>query len=125
MLKRKPKIYISAPITGYNLDERRKLFAKWSQVLIDAGCEPVNPMDKGLPDEAPYREHMKKDISLLLDCDGYVISNRFTQSRGCKVEDAVAHVCGVEFMGFLREEDGEVLIDMKKMRKIKAKIRKE
>lgn len=125
MSKRKPKIYISAPITGYDLDERRKQFAKWAQVLIDAGCEPVNPMDKDLPDEAPYREHMKEDISLLLDCDGYVISNRFTQSQGCQVEDAVAFACGIEFVGYMREESGEMEFELKKLRKVKSKIRKE
>lgn len=118
----KPKIYISAPITGYDLKERRESFARWARVLFNAGCEPVNPMEKGLPDEAPYKEHMKTDIKLLMDCDGFVLDNRWICSRGCKCEVAVAEACELAMIG--RMNNGELELDMDKFRQLKSKLRK-
>lgn len=122
MNNRKPKVYISAPITGYDLDERRKAFAKWAQVLVDAGCEPVNPMEKNIPDDAPYREHMKKDIELLLDCDGYILSTLWMESRGCKCENAVASACGIKFVGFIKADDVEFISN--NLKNLKAEVRR-
>lgn len=120
-MKRKPKIYISAPITGYDLEERRKSFAKWAQIIINAGCEPVNPMEKNIPDDAPYVEHMKADINLLLDCDGYILSTVWTASKGCRCENAVAEACDVELVGFIIGDDVDFIES--KIKKIKSKLR--
>lgn len=66
----KKKIYISSPITGYNLNERHKFFARIENELTILGYKAVNPMSKPLSDSAPYTEHMKEDLRLLLGCDG-------------------------------------------------------
>ena len=62
----KKKIYISSPITGYNLNERHKFFARIENELTILGYKAVNPMAKPLPDSAPHTEHMKEDLRLLL-----------------------------------------------------------
>lgn len=120
--RRKPKVYISAPITGYDLNERRKMFAQWAQMLVDAGCEPVNPMEKGLPDSAPYKEHMKADIANLLKCDGYILHKSWPESRGCKCEESVAAACGIKFIGFIGENGIEFISE--NLRNLKAEVRK-
>ena len=56
----KKKIYISSPITGYNLNERHKFFARIENELTILGYKAVNPMAKSMSDSAPYTEHMKE-----------------------------------------------------------------
>lgn len=70
------KIYISAPISGYDLTERKALFSQMEDILAEEGYKPVNPFSNPLPDSAPYTEHLKQDIKLLLDCDGMVRPSR-------------------------------------------------
>lgn len=48
----KKKIYISSPITGYNLNERHKFFAQIEKELTIFGYKAVNPMSKPLSDSA-------------------------------------------------------------------------
>ena len=50
----KKKIYISSPISGYNLNERHKFFAQIEKELTILGYKAVNPMAKPVPDSAPY-----------------------------------------------------------------------
>jgi hypothetical protein len=103
------RIYISGPISGHNIEERRKVF-KMVQIFLEAqGYEPVNPMENGLPDEATTHEHMKRDIELLMTCDYIYMMRRWTHSKGCKVEFDVATAIGLtvffeETGGFLKFE---------------------
>lgn len=51
---RKRRVYISGPISGHDIEERRKEF-KRIQTHLEICChdfEAVNPMENGLPDEA-------------------------------------------------------------------------
>ena len=49
----KKKIYISSPITGYNLNERHNFFARIENELTILGYQAFNPMAKPMPDSAP------------------------------------------------------------------------
>lgn len=118
----KPKIYISAPFSGYDLKERRESFARWARVLLNAGCEPVNPLENGLPEDAPYKEHIKADIKLLMECDGFVLDNRWICSRGCKCEVAVAEACELTMIG--RIKNGELELDMNRFKQLKSILRR-
>ena len=89
------KCYISLPITGYDLTERRETAAKIEAKLQELGFETVNPMSKGLPDDAPYSEHMKQDLKLLLDCDHIYPAKGWENSGGCRLEVEVAMKCGL------------------------------
>lgn len=99
----KKKIYISSPITGHNLNERREFFARIEKELTILGYKPVNPMSKPLPESAPYTEHMKEDLRLLLGCDGIVVPNRWCCSKGCEIERRVADICGIPVVGVIGE----------------------
>lgn len=99
----KKKIYISSPIAGYNLNERHKFFARIENELTILGYKAINPMAKHIPDSAPYTEHMKEDIRLLLGCDGIVVPNRWRCSKGCETERRVADACGIPVVGVIGE----------------------
>ena len=53
----KKKIYISSPITSYNLNERHKFFAQIEKGLTILGYKAVNPMAKPVPDSAKPGAH--------------------------------------------------------------------
>lgn len=103
------KIYISAPISGYNLTERKAFFSQIEGRLAEEGYKPVNPFNNALPDSAPYTEHLKQDIKLLLDCDGMVRPSRWRKSKGCEIEARVAKACGIPTIGII-EDDGTLNI---------------
>lgn len=90
------KCYISLPISGHDLAERRRLAEKVKSFLIAAGLEPISPLDKGLPDEAPYAEHMRADLKLLLDCSSICLVKGWEKSRGCNVENIVAQTLNLQ-----------------------------
>lgn len=94
----KVRIYISGPISGYDLEERRKAFMEIEERLKAQGYETVNPMKNGLPDEATTHEHMKRDIELLLTCDRIYFMKKWTHSKGCKLEFDVATAIGLPVM---------------------------
>lgn len=91
----KKRIYISGPISGHDIEERRKVF-KMAQTFLEAqDYDVVNPMENGLPAEVTTREHMKRDIELLMTCDCIYMMRRWTHSKGCKVEFDVATAIGL------------------------------
>ena len=65
------KIYISGPISGYDLDERKRTFEEIENCLSH-GYKVFNPLKNGLPDDATWKEHMRADMRMLTDCDAIV-----------------------------------------------------
>lgn len=102
----KAKVYISGAIAHYDLEERRQAFDRAERYLALKGYEPVNPFKNGLPDEAHWREHMRADIGLLLDCDYIYMLQDWELSKGAKLELDVASSCGIKV---LFERDKSVL----------------
>jgi len=94
----KEKVYISGAIAHYDLEERRNAFLNAERYLSLKGFEPVNPFKNGLPDEAHWREHMKADIALLLDCQYIYMLRDWELSKGAKLELDVASSCGIKVL---------------------------
>lgn len=90
------KVYISGPIAGYELEERRLAFLKVQHMLEEKGFEPVNPFDNGVPEDAHWRQHMRADIAMLIQCDYIYMMPGWELSKGCKLELDVASSCGIE-----------------------------
>lgn len=84
------KIYISGPISGYDLDERRRLFGKIENCLSRNGYEVFNPLKNGLPEDALKRDHMRADIRNLTECDAIAFLPGWEYSAGCMTEFNVA-----------------------------------
>jgi len=105
-MKELRRIYISGPISHYDEDKRRKTFEEVASALRLQGYEPVNPMENGLPFDAPTHDHMRRDIELLMTCDLIYMMKLWTHSKGCKVEFDVATSIGLPV---LFEESGEII----------------
>lgn len=94
----KEKVYISGPIAGYDIEERKLAFLKVQHMLESLGYAPVNPFDNGVPDDAHWREHMRADIAMLLQCESIYMMPGWEFSKGCKLELDVASSCGIRLM---------------------------
>ena len=80
------------------LHQRKGAFANAEQNLRNMGFSPVNPFKNGLPDEAHWREHMRADIALLLDCEYIYMLKDWELSKGAKLELDVASSCGIKVL---------------------------
>lgn len=105
---KKKRIYISGPISGHDIVERRKAFKEVEWMLQAQGYEPVNPVAEAdnHPEDVTTHEHMKRDIELIMTCDYIYMMRRWTHSKGCKVEFDVATSIGLPV---LFEEAGEMV----------------
>lgn len=92
---KKEKIYISGPIAHHEECERRRRFEQTAYYLSLKGYDVVNPMENGLAFEADWREHMRRDMGLLLQCDSLYMLKGWELSKGCKLELDVATSCGI------------------------------
>lgn len=95
---KKEKVYISGAIAHHDLEERKRTFKTAEESLRAFGYEPVNPFDNGVSDEAHWREHMRADIRLLMDCDLIYMLKGWELSKGAKLELDVASSCGIEVL---------------------------
>lgn len=92
------KIYISGGISGHSLEERRAVFARAEEELRSRGYVPVNPFNNGVSLDAPYGDHMRADLRMLLGCAGIYLLRGWESSRGACLERAVAEACGLSIM---------------------------
>lgn len=92
------RVYISGPIKGYELNERKEEFACKQRELIMRGLLAVNPFKNGLPDYAPDEEHLRADLKLLLGCDAILMLRGWEKSVGARFELLVASQCGIRIL---------------------------
>lgn len=92
------KVYISGAIAHYDIDERKEAFKNAELKLWDLGFVGINPFCNGLGDEAHWREHMRRDIALLLGCKYIYMLRGWEKSKGAKLELDVASSCGIEVL---------------------------
>lgn len=98
MSKKIKKIYLSAPISGYDLKERYETFENMEKELTKQGYSVLNPMKNGLPVESPTAQHMKRDIIMLLQADAIFLMQNWNKSAGCITELHVATACGLDVL---------------------------
>lgn len=93
------RIYISGPISGHDLEERRQAFKEVQRHLEAQGHEVFNPMENGLSADATTHEHMHRDLSVLTNEQKpfthiYMMKN-WLHSAGCKLEFMTATAIGL------------------------------
>lgn len=92
------RVYLSAPISGYDLEERRKAFSKIEERLLNNGYEVCNPMGAQWQEGITTQEYMRKDLEMLLTCDTILMMEGWNNSIGCKLELDVAIATGIDVM---------------------------
>lgn len=114
-----PKVFISAPVTGRDREERKRFFRQVEQNLKDLGFYPVNPMKNGAPSTAKHATHMKASLRKLLCSDYYIQALDSVGSAGCFVEEQIAEACGIEYIGSIHSY-GKVCLNSRGKRVSKA-----
>lgn len=94
--KKKKVVYMSAPISGYDINERRETFERMENELKKLGYKVLSPMKNGLSQDEPTSRHMKRDIILLLQSDAIFLMTGWNRSAGCLTELNVATACGLD-----------------------------
>jgi nucleoside 2-deoxyribosyltransferase len=90
MNNEKLKIYIAGPMSGYP-DFNHAAFHKQASELHSLGVNVLNPaeIDGGSTDK-PWEYYMRKAIALLVQADGVVVLDGWENSKGVKLELAIA-----------------------------------
>lgn len=92
----KKKIYISLPISGYDLQERIDTAMQLEVRLRGAGYDVFNPLGQQWEAGLTTHDYMRRDIEGLLSCDAVVFLNGWNKSAGCHTEFCVAKAIGIE-----------------------------
>lgn len=97
-------IYISLPISGYDLSERRRLAnaARHHLTAEHPDAEIVTPFDiservEAMTPGASYADYMKEDIAFIIelaDVVCFLVNPRLTGSRGVRLEYHAARIYG-------------------------------
>jgi hypothetical protein len=88
------RVYISGPMTGMP-ELNAPAFNAAEQQLAAAGYEPVNPVNNGQPNDAPWHQHMRADIAMLVTCEAIVMLPGWQASRGATLERHIARRLGM------------------------------
>ena len=96
------KIYISGKITGLPLEEAQALFQAAEDAIISSEmfnltskAIPINPMKIEHNHGQSWEEYMREDIYALLGCDAIYMLNNWGESRGARLEYAIAKEIGL------------------------------
>jgi hypothetical protein len=88
------KIYISGKISGLEREHVLEKFTAAERHLKDKGFNVVNPINNGLPWDAPWESHMAMDIIHLLSCDAIFLLPCWSDSKGAMLEKKIAELTG-------------------------------
>lgn len=95
------RVYISGPMTGYQLFNG-SAFAAAEARLIDLGHEPLNPARH--PEQATWADYLRLDLRDVLDADAIAVLPGWEASRGAALEVHVAHQLGMTVLPIDRWE---------------------
>lgn len=98
----KQKLYLSMPISGYEINERIKRANEMKEHLINVFQEQyeiITPFDVSPYDpDKSYGDCMKDCIKELITCDAVYFDDEWYSSNGCRVEAEVARSCGLKLL---------------------------
>lgn len=92
-------IYLSGPMTGLP-DFNRQAFMNTAAALkLHGGAVVVNPVENGVPADAPWHHHMRRDIAMLMECTAIYMLPGWSNSNGAKLERHIAVELGMDVLG--------------------------
>ncbi len=109
----KKKIYLSGPITSLPLEDARAIFLEAEEFINRLGFIPVNPMKNGLAPEQPWAEHMKKDITMLLECDSVCMLPNYIKSKGAMLEMNIAELFSMDIFQYVPPHGNDLSLAQK------------
>lgn len=89
--------YISGKITGN--PDYKKNFAAAEKQLIASGCresEIFNPARVTLPLSATWKDYMRHDLKILLECNEVYMLRDWQDSEGARLEHFIAKKLGYQ-----------------------------
>ena len=92
------RVYVAGPMSGIE-DFNRPVFNAAAAHLRANGYAVVNPAENGLPDDAPWSEHMRRDIADLMTCGAIFMLPGWSRSTGATLEHAIATRLGMTIAG--------------------------
>lgn len=93
------RVYISGKITGLDPEKAKGHFARASELVEKLGYKPVNPMvEVPFDPEYKWEDYMLKDIALLFGCDAILMLPNWEDSKGAKIEHAIAQLHGLQVL---------------------------
>ena len=78
-------VYISGKISGKTQQEAEADFGKYAEIIQAAGHTPVNPMKNGLPFDAPWEDHMERDLEMLRASDAICLLPDWVESQALEI----------------------------------------
>ena len=94
-VEKKPKVYISGPVTGRDMTECKVDFNSAELWLTGLGYDVINPLSYDVIEDGTWEDYMKRDLKLLCDCDYIYLLDGWESSRGSRIEYNVAFDLGI------------------------------
>lgn len=98
VLDKKPKVYISGPITGRDEKEYKNDFNSTELWLTGLGYDVVNPISDGIIEGWGWSDYMRRDIKQLCSCDYIYFIKGWENSKGCCLEYNIAFQLGIKIL---------------------------
>lgn len=86
------KVYISLPISGFNIDRCKERADEVKRMVERKGHEAITPFDVCPESDKPYSYYMGRDIEVLIECDAILRCAGWSRSKGCALESECAHI---------------------------------
>lgn len=93
---KKKRVYISLPISGYDIDERRDTALRMEVKLRGLGYDVFSPLGTQWESGKTTNEYMRIDLKELLDCDAIILMKGWNRSAGCHTELNNAIAIGID-----------------------------
>lgn len=104
---KKPKVYLSGPITGREEKEYKADFNNAELYLTGLGYDVINPTSEVVIENGSWEDYMKRDLVLLLRCDYIYLLDGWEYSKGARLEYNIA--CDVGITPLRLDENGVVV----------------
>ncbi len=92
------KVYISIPISGYDVGEVQEHADIVKSHLSRKGYTVISPFEIYAGKNPTYTDHILANLEKLFECDAVYICNSWRESKGCRIEHKVAEEFGKVFM---------------------------
>lgn len=106
-VEKKPKVYISGPVTGRDMTECKVDFNSAELWLTGLGYDVINPLSYDVIEGGTWEDYMKRDLKLLCDCDYIYLLDDWESSRGSRLEYNVAFDLGI--IPLTLDENGKMI----------------